>query len=83
LDRARASGNSAVAPELENLQNQVVVLSLDLSLLVEVFLEVARPEMGKLGGGRLLLIYHALDIEKGVQVLLIIVMITVNKIRGL
>ena len=51
------------APELENLEDKVVVLLLYLPLLVEILFEGFGPQVGDLHSLRLLLVNLTLDVE--------------------
>ena len=51
------------APELENLEDKVIILLLDLPLLVEILLEGFGPQVGDLHGLGLLLVNLSLDVE--------------------
>ena len=62
----------------------MVIFFLDLPLLVKVILESFRPQMRKILALRLALVHLALDVEKVIKVVFVVVMISeqLRKVMG-
>ena len=56
----------AISSEFQNFKDEVIIFVLNLPFFVKIFFEIIRSQMGKFWGWRLLLVDHALDVEKGV-----------------
>ena len=80
-DRVAADLAALATSELEDFQDQVVVFILNFPFFVQILLEMLGSQMSQLGGGWLLLVDHALNIEKRIQMALVLIMVASKNVR--